>query len=353
MYIPIDKRIDRLKAWYHRENERPLVGFFIDSQYPLHRYNCKNKLPTGEVHAKDIHVTDFLPEFERLFQTYEDYGGDLIWSSAPFWGIPWIEASLGCHVIADHRTGSTRTLPPDGFQKNPEISDFNPNNPWVVKMVEFIPALNKISERRFPVGMTLLRGISDLLSALYGGESFILRMFEAPEEVKTVIQQLEKYWISFGKHLLNNLPEFHGGTGSFYYAAWTPGKTIWFQEDAAALLSPGLYEEFIFPSVKKIIQAFDHSVMHLHPSRFIPAGYLLKTGIGAIELHRDMGGPTAKDLYGYHHMILEKKPLIIWGDLTDEDLVCILNILPVKGLLVIPVVKDKVQAKKIWDRFTK
>lgn len=353
MYIPIDKRIVGMEAWFNMKNEKPLVGFFIDSQYPLHRYNCQNKLPTGEVHTNDIIVIDFLSEFERLYQTYEDYGGDLIWSSAPFWGIPWIEASLGCHVIADHQTGSTHTQPPDGFQTNPEIPDFNPDNPWVVKMVEFIPVLNKLSEGRFPVGMTLLRGISDLLSALYGSQSFILRMFEAPQEVKAVIQQLEKYWISFGKHLLNNLPEFYGGTGSFSYAVWTPGKTIWFQEDAAALLSPDLYEEFIFPSVINIIKAFEHSVIHLHPSQFIPAEYLLKTEISVIELHRDIGGPMAKDLYSYHSMILENKPLIIWGDLTEEDLTYILGNLPVKGLLVIPVVKDKQQAREIWGRFNK
>ena len=347
----MDKRIDGLRAWVRRENERPLVGFFIDSQYPLHRYRCIDKLPAGEVHADGIRVSDFLPEFERLYQTYEAYGGDLIWSSAPFWGIPWIEASLGCHVLADHRAGSTRSLPPDGFLDNPEIPDFNPDNPWVKKMIEFIPSLHAMSGGRFPVGMTLLRGISDLLSALYGGERFIVRMLEAPEEVKAVIRQLEQYWISFGKHLLDQLPGFHGGTGSFFYAVWTPGKTIWFQEDAAALLSPGLYEEFIFPSVKEIIEAFDRSVIHLHPSRFIPAGHLLETDIDAIELHRDIGGPTAKDLHGTHHMILEKKPLIIWGDLTGEDLDVILSELPAKGLLVIPVVKDKVEAKKIWDRF--
>jgi len=39
MYFPLEERIERLKAWYKRENERPQVGFFIDSQYPLHRYH--------------------------------------------------------------------------------------------------------------------------------------------------------------------------------------------------------------------------------------------------------------------------------------------------------------------------
>jgi len=348
MYLTIEQRITGFNNWFNRKNDKPLVGFFLDTQYPLHRYNCAEKFKSDELSPEDIKVSDYLPEFERIFQTYEEFGGDLIWSSAPFWGMPYIEASLGCKVFADHQTGSTHTLPPDSFKDNPSIPAFDPENGWVKKMMEFIPALTQLSNGRFPVGMTLLRGISDLLSALYGGENFVMRMYEDPEEVKSVINQLEKYWIDFVSHFLNQLPDFHGGTGSFYYAVWTPGKTIWFQEDAAALLSPDLYEEFIFPSVKNIINAFDNSVIHLHPSQFIPAGYLVKTNIGAIELHRDIGGPMAKDLFSYHTMILEKKPLIIWGDLTNEDLDYILEELPAKGLLVIPVVKDIQQAREIW-----
>jgi len=93
--------------------------------------------------------------------------------------------------------------------------------------------------------------------------------------------------------------------------------------------------------------------MHLHPSQFIPANYLLKTEISVIELHRNLGGPVAKDLYSYHSMILEKKLLIIWGDLTDEDLDYIHSKLSPKGLLVIPVVKNKQQAREIWGKFNK
>ena len=353
MTIPLNERIERLKKWYSRENERPLVGFFYDSQYPLHRYHCENKLPAGKICPEDIRVEDFLDESDRLYQAYEVIGGDLIWSAAPFWGIPWLEASLGCKVFANHNTGSTYTVSNENFSHNCVLPKFSETNQSVAKLLEFIPALEERSNHRYPVGMTLLRGISDLLSALYGGEKFLFRMMEAPDEIHSIVTQLTDYWISFGKCLLDHLPMFHGGTGSFFYGVWCPGKTIWFQEDAAALLSPSLFEQFIFPAVVKITESFDNSVIHLHPSQFIPTDYLLKTNVNVIELHRDIGGPTAEELRPHHEAILSEQPLIIWGDLTNEDLEYILKNLSYKGLAIIIVIKEMAQANKIWNQAMK
>ena len=56
--------------------------------------------------------------------------------------------------------------------------------------------------------------------------------------VHAVVKKLTDFWIAFGRSLLDHLPLFHGGTGSLMWGLWCPGKMIWLQEDAAALLSP-------------------------------------------------------------------------------------------------------------------
>ena len=354
MKIPVDERVERLTQWYNRENERPLLGFYLDSQYPLHRFHGSSiHIPNGRVLPSDIVVEDYLDDCDRLYEVYERAGGDLIWSAAPFWGLPWIEAALGCTVIADHNTGSTHTEPPVDFKNNPVIPKFSEDNPWVAKMLEFIPAMQQRSAGRYPVGVTLMRGISDLLSALYGGEQFIFQMYEDPDQIVSVAAQLADFWIDFGRSLLNHLDLFKGGTGSFFYSVWGAGKTIWTQDDASALLSPSLYEEFIFPHVCKIAEAFDNIVMHLHPSQFMPVDYLLKSRINVIELHIDQGGPSARDLYEYHKNIIADRPLIIWGDLTEDDLEFILTNLPYKGLVLDMVVEDEKQAADIWGKAEK
>ncbi len=352
MRIPIAERTDRLTRWFQRQNERPLLGFYLDSQYPLHRFPGSQKhLPHGYVRPEDVVVADYLADCDRLYELYDQAGGDLVWSAAPFWGLPWTEASLGCPVVADHYTGSTRTQPPPGFADNPIVPEFSAENPWVQKMLAFFPALVQHSAGRYPVGVTLMRGISDLLSALYGGEQFILRMYDAPDEVQSVAEGLAEYWIAFGKCLLSHVPLFHGGTGAFFYSVWCPGKTIWTQEDAAALLSPHFYEQFIYPSVCRVADAFDRTVMHLHPSQFIPTDYLVNTNINVIELHMETGGPSAEELHEHHIRVLAHKPLFIWGDMTQTDLDYILSRLPHKGLAINMVADSPQSAHQIWEKF--
>jgi len=353
MKILLSERIERLTQWFHGQNDRPLLGFFLGPLYPLHRYRgSRIHLPDGYVEPQDVVVGDYLDDCDRLYELYEDAGGDLIWAAPPFWGLPWVEASLGCRVLADHRAGSTRTQPPPGFSDKPTVPEFSRDNPWVTKMLEFIPALQQHSNGRYPVAGTLMRGISDLLSALYGGQQFILRMYDDPDEVHSVVEQLTEYWINFGWCLLEEVPLFWGGTGSFFYSVWCPGQTIWMQEDAAALLSPELFEEFIYPSVCRIADAFENTVMHLHPSQFVPLDYLMDTNIDVIELEIDKDGPTIEETVQYYQRVLPHKPLIIGpGEMSEAQLNFVLDQLPHKGLAINIDVDSPETAHNRWEQF--
>ena len=41
---------------------------------------------------QDIQVEDYLTDADELHEKHVAAGGDLIWSGAPFWGLPWVEA---------------------------------------------------------------------------------------------------------------------------------------------------------------------------------------------------------------------------------------------------------------------
>ena len=119
---------------------------------------------------------------------------------------------------------------------------------------------------RWPIATTRMRGISDLLSLLYGGKEFIFALMEKPDEVLEVCEKLTEFWISFGRMQIERIPLFHEGIGSFYYNCWAPAGTIWLQEDAASLLSLELYQTFIKPWDERIVEAFEGCIMHLHSS---------------------------------------------------------------------------------------
>ena len=299
---------------------------------------------------EDFDVGPYLDDCDRLFERHEACGGDFIWSGSAFWGIPWLEAALGCPIIADHATGSIRAEIPAGFRGPAYVPEFDGASPWMLKAIEFIQRMSERSAGRWPIGTTRMRGISDLLSALYGADAFVYAMMDRPAEVKEVCRRLTDFWIGFGKLQLERIPQFRGGVGSFYYNMWAPAGTIWHQEDAAALLSPGLYDEFIREHDQRIAESFAGCIMHHHPTAFVPTEFYLDMPLLAIELHLDAGGPTAEELFETHAKILDRKPLLIWGDLSESDLDWIFARLSPEGLAVITVVDGPERAGEIWSR---
>lgn len=351
-FLPIQERVRRFQRYYQRANERPLLGFFVGSDYPLRQYTASRDLPVDRpLQPTDFDVTGYLDDCDRLFDAHEVCGGDFIWSASAFWGIPWLEAALGCPIMADHAAGSIYSKPPPGFTGPASLPGFDPASPWMRKAVEFIDRMAERSAGRWPIGTTRMRGISDLLSALYGGQDLVFAMTDKPDEVNEVCRRLTAFWIAFGKLQLAHIPLFHGGVGSFYYNMWAPAGTVWHQEDAAALLSPDLYAEFIRPWDEQIVAAFDGCIMHQHPTPFVPTDFYLEMRFTAMELHIDVGGPDAEALHETHMKILRRKPLLIWGDMTERDLDAIFGGLPHDGLAVMVVVGGPEEAARIWARY--
>jgi hypothetical protein len=349
----IEERVARFKRFYRRQNDRPLLGFFYGSEYPVHRYETGKTIPVGRaLTPDDFPVEPYLDDYDRLFDLHEACGGDFIWSASIFWGIPWLEAALGCPIqLSSYESGSIHAEKSTGFRNADDIPVFSMDNPWVLKAVEYLEKSAARSNGRYPLATTRMRGISDLLAVLYGDQEFIFTMMSDPDEIKRAADRLGDFWIAFGKMQIDRIPLFHGGIGSFYYNAWASKGTIWHQEDAVALLSPDLFDRFIRDVDGRIASAFDGCIMHQHSTGYVPTERYLEMDFTALELHIDAGGPSAEQLFETHKMILAQKPLLIWGDIPETDMDWIFSKLPHEGLAVQTVVGSAEQAEAIWHRY--
>ncbi|NOY79422.1 MAG: hypothetical protein GXP31_00305 [Kiritimatiellaeota bacterium] len=344
------ERVERFRRFYRRENSRPLLGFFLGSEYPLKRYPSAATLPADHpLVPADFEPRALAADSARLFVDHEACGGDFIWSGTAFWGVPWLEAALGCPLYADPVGGSISTRPPANFIAAGELPEFEPQSPWIRLAARCFEALTLHGGGpSWPVGTTRMRGISDLLSALYGPEEFVLTMLDRPREIEAVCERLTRFWIAFARCQSEWIPAFHGGVGSFYYNAWAPAGTVWGQEDAAALLSPGLFDHFIRPCIERMVRALPHVIVHLHPSGYIPVAPLLELGVSALELHVDVGGPGTEALIPLQKRILERSPLFISGRLTAVEIRRLFDVLPGQGLAVQAMVDTPQEAWRLW-----
>ena len=67
--------------------------------------------------------------------------------------------------------------------------------------------------------------------------------------------------------------------------------------------------------------------------------------------HLPAGLYKAEDLYPHYKKILSGKPLLIWGDMSEEDINFIHRKLDRDALALLPVVHSKEQAEAIWTKF--
>ena len=99
-----------------------------------------------------------------------------------------------------------------------------------------------------------------------------------------------------------------------------------------------------------ICKGYDYTAVHLHPASFFIIDELLKIDrLKAVEVNKDIGGPTVTEMIPIFKRILEKKNLIIWGDLDEPDIDVISGELPSRGIYLNPVVPDADRARALMN----
>jgi hypothetical protein len=268
-----------------------------------------------------------------MFRQAEDLGQDGFWTGEPFTGIPWMEAILGCPIRGGRESFTSRpwlSSPEEALEK----VHFNPQSPWLGKYLEFTAALAAQSRGRYPVGMPIMRGPTDILGALMGQQKMVVALMEAdPEVMHRLIERITRAFLAVIEAQRRLTPSFYGGAALGFYHIWTPGTAIWFQDDLSSLLSPSLYRQFFLHSARLILAGHDHTAVHLHANSFFILDELLTLdNLKAVQVNKDISGPGVKQMLPVLTKIMQTRRLILWGDLTVEDLELIRQNLPCRGL---------------------
>lgn len=327
---------DRFRRLYARRNEKALFGFFIDSEYPLYRYpRIAQRLPIGRaLRPEDFDIRAFVADSEELYLKHQRCGGDFIYSGSAYWGIPWIEALCGLPIYVGSAGAIEVGRPEDGF----EAVHFDADNEWAQLAARMLCELAENSKGRYPLSSTRTRGVADMLQAFLGAEAMVYAMLDEADRVHELAARFTEVIMGFWRFQQRFIPEWQGGQGSFYYHMWVPRATFWHQEDAASVLSPTLFEEFIMPEDRRLAEC-GNVIIHQHPTPSLPFEQHLSVGYMALELHVDEGNVDSDRMQSMRKFMLERAPLLIWGRLNADEMTRI-RALPQRGLAVQAVVDD-------------
>lgn len=323
------------KFWSGQDLARPLIAFkvgngFFNSQFKAARHLF--------VHGKRImpdmiDIDSFLEEYEEMFRESCLTGQDAFWTAEPFSAIPWMEAILGCEIYGTEYSLVSHpwVKSMDGLEK----VSFDMDNPWFAKSMEFIFKLDRLAAGRFPIGQPLMRGPSDVAGALMGQTELVCALYDYPEEMRKLFLKISDIFLKIISHYYGKIPIFHEGHSIGMYHLWAPDKIIWYQEDVSALLSPLLYNKFLKDPDANICMKYDFSLMHIHPASFFILDEVLKIDrLKVIEINKDVEGPSVKEMMPVFRKILLKKNLLVSGELNKEDIQCILEELPSRGVFL-------------------
>jgi len=151
--------------------------------------------------------------------------------------------------------------------------------------------------------------------------------------MRQLIERVTRAFLAVIEAQRHLIPLFYGGQALGFYHVWTPGPAIWFQDDLSAILSPSLYRQFFLDSARLILAGHDHTAVHLHPNSFFILDELLTLeNLKAIQVNKDISGPGVREMLPVLAKIMQTRGLILWGDLTIEDLELVKLNLPCRGL---------------------
>jgi len=332
----LDYLMDLHRAFWSMENSEPLLN--VEQYTPLRR-DLKIPLSDGRLVSDNVTLYPDLIDPKLFVEKMEQYEkssliyGNFIETLAPY-DLCWTQAFIGCPIRVS--SGKTWAEPFLKDLTKIDFSSLNIDRKWFEKLLEFTEVLVKYSAGRYPVVHPLFRGPMDMAASALGSSKLCVAVYRHPEELRKLLDFCAQTFIDTLKAQLRLIPKFHDGY-SCLYGICAPKPICRNQADYSVLISPKLYEKIFLPYDLKIINAFEHTVFHLHSATIHIARTLAKIpNLGAIEVSIDYPAkafsPPVKELIPTFKEIQKNKPLIVSGAVKEKEMCLILNELSPKGL---------------------
>jgi len=195
-----------------------------------------------------------------------------------FYGDAWPKwwLNFGPGIMAGFIGVQVRTAPDTVWfepSKLGEIRDLHPTydaeNAWWKRICDLTRAAVECWGDRVSIGHTDLGGNLDILASLRTTQQLLLDLYDAPEEVGRLAQEITALWLRYYDELYAMIEPAGRGTTP-WAAIWSPGRTYMLQCDFSYMISPRMFERYVMPDLAACCEELDDGFYHLDGKGEIP-----------------------------------------------------------------------------------
>jgi hypothetical protein len=336
--------------WDRAPVQRPLVGFSIKSWFPLQEFAASAAWQDHDTLTPEmVEPAAFLDDQERLLREGEFLDDDILRGASASQAVPWLDGLLGAtlRILPGSILGVEETRPWDALAN----LQWDPQHPWFEKYLAFTTALVERAAGRYPVSHGALIGPSDIAALVRGHTQSILDFLEAPARLRQLLGRCGLLFRQVTEAVWQHIPRYHGGYFDAQYQLWAPGPIVRLQEDAAGVLSPDLYRDFLQPVDREVARHFANAFMHLHSnSMFLYDLFLEVEEIRCFQVNYEVlsGGPSIAGMIPAFRKIQDaSRPLLVRGSFTPDELRRLVDALDPRGLYLYIMVNSPAEADTV------
>jgi hypothetical protein len=299
------------RAFWHSENTRPLlamtVDHYVDTELTAAAYG------NGYLTPERIQPDLLLDEYVRMAESHAAIGDDFIAVSECQLGIPWLEAICGCRVKVVDGKSLWPEAPAEPFIG---VSDHDIHaNPWFCRLREVLETVARHAAGRYAVGMPHLRGPADTLIALMGSGAFFDALLDRPEWLRGQALEVARIWRRVVDGLRDAITPYHNGYGIRQFGIWSPGLSVWLQDDTSSMISARHYQAVFLSGLETMFDV-PYGVLHLHvQSKHHALTFGAYDKVRAINIYLDdLTKPIADAMPTLQRLQALDRPLILAKD---------------------------------------
>jgi len=364
-----DRQIDRHEAFLERRPvDRPLLGPWKSGYYPAEQFpsGTAHWRPGATLRPADVSFAPFADDYRRLYEAQRGSDGDFGYVGSAYWGIPWLEAIMGCPVTVATAnccakpclTSPEATCWDGSCTAIPRLSNWGGSttaaptaidldaNAWLAALLRFTRELVDFAAGRFPVCPPLLRGPGDATAAMLGETTYVTGFFDAPAGMRELLDLCAWTRLAVVERLQAIIPAWNGihAAGGYPSIVCSRRSVAYHQEDSAAVLNPSIFREFLLPALRIGLDAAEVNFIHIHSACLYPVDILLEDGsFDVLQInvdHRGMGPPVSELIGTFKKIQAAGRPLLLWGEFSPEEWELVQTELSPVGLSLQPIVQN-------------